>query len=167
MWVGWLISHHICCSVWCEKLIKWLEKTAMFNTLVKQFSIVKWIIMCDTIWVLTSFLKVSQLRHASDGEEVSGQLSCNMKLLKGKCLMYRHVRKNPYPTKWAIKLFWSTYFRMQFRFIRITKVIYSILIFFAPSDSRSSSSCISAKYCSIITNHTSMESLFIQLSDDV
>lgn len=47
----------------------------------------------------TSFLKVSQLRHASDGEEVSGQLSCNMKLLKGKCLMYNHVRKNPYPTK--------------------------------------------------------------------
>ncbi len=30
-------------------------------------------------------------------------------------------------------------------------------------DSRFSNSCISAKYCPIITNHTSMESLFIQL----
>uniref|UniRef100_A0A672RHR5 Dual specificity protein kinase Ttk-like n=1 Tax=Sinocyclocheilus grahami TaxID=75366 RepID=A0A672RHR5_SINGR len=38
--------------------------------------------------------------------------------------------------------------------------------FFAPSDSRFSNSCISAKYCPpILTNHTSMESLFIQLSD--
>uniref|UniRef100_A0A8C1GF36 ArfGAP with RhoGAP domain, ankyrin repeat and PH domain 3 n=1 Tax=Cyprinus carpio TaxID=7962 RepID=A0A8C1GF36_CYPCA len=32
--------------------------------------------------------------------------------------------------------------------------------FFAPSDSRFSNSCISAKYCPILTNHTSMESLF-------
>ncbi len=39
--------------------------------------------------------------------------------------------------------------------------------FFAPSDSRFSNSCISAKYCPILTNHTSMGSLFIQLSDDV
>uniref|UniRef100_A0A673H978 Sodium channel regulatory subunit beta-1 n=1 Tax=Sinocyclocheilus rhinocerous TaxID=307959 RepID=A0A673H978_9TELE len=30
-------------------------------------------------------------------------------------------------------------------------------------DSRFSNSCISAKYCSILTNHTSMERLFIQL----
>ncbi len=37
----------------------------------------------------------------------------------------------------------------------------NIWIFFAPSDSRYSS-CISAKYCPIITNHTSMESSFIQ-----
>uniref|UniRef100_A0A673J2Q5 Artemin a n=1 Tax=Sinocyclocheilus rhinocerous TaxID=307959 RepID=A0A673J2Q5_9TELE len=42
----------------------------------------------------------------------------------------------------------------------------NILIFFAPSDSRFSNSCISAKYCPILTNNTSMESLFIQLSDD-
>ncbi len=38
------------------------------------------------------------------------------------------------------------------------KVIFSIFWFFAPSDSRFTNSCISAKYCSIITNHTSMES---------
>ncbi len=37
--------------------------------------------------------------------------------------------------------------------------------FFAPSDSRYSG--ISAKYCPIITNHTLMDRLFIQLSDDV
>ncbi len=41
------------------------------------------------------------------------------------------------------------------------------LDFFAPSDSRFSNSCISAKYCPVITNHTSMESFFIQLSDEV
>ncbi len=35
------------------------------------------------------------------------------------------------------------------------------LDFFAPSDSRFSDSCISAKYCPIITNHTSMESFQI------
>ncbi len=34
---------------------------------------------------------------------------------------------------------------------------------FAPSDSRFSNSCISAKYCPILTNHTSMESSFIQI----
>ncbi len=39
------------------------------------------------------------------------------------------------------------------------------LDFFAPSVSRFLNSCISAKYCPIITNYTSMESLFIQLSD--
>ncbi len=39
----------------------------------------------------------------------------------------------------------------------------NISIFFAPSDCRFSNSCISA----ILTNHASMESLFIQLSDDV
>ncbi len=44
---------------------------------------------------------------------------------------------------------------------------YSIYIFFAPSDSIFSNSCISANYYPIITNHTSMEILFIQLSDDV
>ncbi len=43
----------------------------------------------------------------------------------------------------------------------------NILNFFAPSDSKFSNSCISAKYCPILTNNLSMESLFIQLSDDV
>ncbi len=38
---------------------------------------------------------------------------------------------------------------------------------FAPSDSRFSNSCISAKYCPILTNHTSMKILFRQLSGDV
>ncbi len=37
--------------------------------------------------------------------------------------------------------------------------------FFAPSDSRFSNSCISAKYCLITTNHTSMESLFMKNVD--
>ncbi len=45
------------------------------------------------------------------------------------------------------------------------KMIFSIFrFFFAPSDYRFTNSCISAKYCPIITNHTSMERLFIQLS---
>ncbi len=38
------------------------------------------------------------------------------------------------------------------------KMIFSIFRFFAPSDSRFTNSCISDKYCPIITNHTSMES---------
>ncbi len=42
-------------------------------------------------------------------------------------------------------------------------VIFSIFRFFAPSDSRFSNSCISAKYFPILTNHTSLESLFIQM----
>ncbi len=37
---------------------------------------------------------------------------------------------------------------------------FEYLYFLAPSDSRFSNSCISVKYCHIITNHTSMESLF-------
>ncbi len=37
---------------------------------------------------------------------------------------------------------------------------------FAPSDSRFLICWISAKYCPILTNHTPMESLFIQLSDE-
>ncbi len=56
----------------------------------------------------------------------------------------------------AMNLIWTT-----------LKAIFSIFRFFAPSDSRVLNSCISAKYCPILTNHTSMESLFIQLSDDV
>ncbi len=48
------------------------------------------------------------------------------------------------------------------------KMIFSIFrYFFAPSDSSFANSCISAKYCPILTNHTWMEILFIQLSDDV
>ncbi len=39
--------------------------------------------------------------------------------------------------------------------------------FFAPSDSIFLNSCISAKYCPILKNHTSMGILFIPLSDDV
>ncbi len=60
MYVGWMINithrHHICCSVWSEKSIKCSEKAATFNTRV-LFSIVKWIITCDTIWVLPLFLR--------------------------------------------------------------------------------------------------------------
>ncbi len=40
------------------------------------------------------------------------------------------------------------------------------VLFFAPSESRFSNRCIRAKYCPILTDHTSMEILFIQLSDD-
>ncbi len=48
------------------------------------------------------------------------------------------------------------------------KAIFSIFrFFFTPSDSRYVNSCISAKYCPILTNHTSMESLFVQLLDGV
>ncbi len=44
-------------------------------------------------------------------------------------------------------------------------IFFQYLDFFAPSDSRFSNSCISDKYCPILTNHTSLESLFIQISD--
>ncbi len=43
-------------------------------------------------------------------------------------------------------------------------MIFSIFI---SQNSRFSNSCISAKYCPILTNHTSAKSLFVQLSDDV
>ncbi len=45
--------------------------------------------------------------------------------------------------------------------------IFSIFrsFFFAPSDSRFPNSCISAKYCPILTNHTSTEGVFVPLSD--
>ncbi len=46
-------------------------------------------------------------------------------------------------------------------------IFFNIVSFFAPSDYRFSNSCISAKYCPIITKHTSTESLFIQLPCDV
>ncbi len=41
------------------------------------------------------------------------------------------------------------------------------LDFLAPSDSIFSNSIITGKYCPIITNQTSMESVFIEISDDV
>ncbi len=45
------------------------------------------------------------------------------------------------------------------------KVIYSIFrFFFAPSDSRFSSTCISAKYCPIITNHSLVYSEDVYIS---
>ncbi len=54
--------------------------------------------------------------------------------------------------------------------VNISKLNFWLLIciakdfyFFAPSDSRFSNSCISAKYCPILTNHTSMKSFFIVL----
>ncbi len=48
------------------------------------------------------------------------------------------------------------------------RLFFQYLDFFAASDSRVSNSCISAKYCPILTNHTSIiYYLFIQLSDDL
>uniref|UniRef100_A0A672N3T4 phosphatidate phosphatase n=1 Tax=Sinocyclocheilus grahami TaxID=75366 RepID=A0A672N3T4_SINGR len=44
------------------------------------------------------------------------------------------------------------------------KIHHSSKNFFAPSDSRFSNSCISAKYCPILTNHTAMESLCVCFS---
>jgi len=41
------------------------------------------------------------------------------------------------------------------------------LDFFPASDSRFSNSCVSAKDCPMITNHTSMESSFIQMKNTV
>ncbi len=43
------------------------------------------------------------------------------------------------------------------------KAIFSIFRFFCTLQCRFSNSCISAKYCPILTNHTSMESLFIDV----
>ncbi len=42
-------------------------------------------------------------------------------------------------------------------FSTLFKISSFVFFFFALSDSRYSNSCISAKYCPIITNHTSME----------
>ncbi len=45
------------------------------------------------------------------------------------------------------------------------KAIFSVLLFFLhPQIQKNSNSCISDKYGPILTKHTSMESLFIQLS---
>ncbi len=55
----------------------------------------------------------------------------------------------------AKNFIWTTSFGQQ-----KAKVLF---IFFAPSDSRFSNSCISAKYDQILTNHTSMESVFIMI----
>ncbi len=44
------------------------------------------------------------------------------------------------------------------------KVIFSLFRFFASSDYRYSNSCISAKFCPFITNHTSVESLCLSLA---
>ncbi len=72
-----------------------------------------------------------------------------------------------FPTVNISKL-WLVIFIAKNLILTTLKVIFSIFrfFFFAPSDSRFSNSCISAKYCPII-NHTSMERLFINLSDDV
>ncbi len=45
----------------------------------------------------------------------------------------------------------------------ILKAIFSICWVFVPSDPRFSNNCISAKYCPILSNHTPMQSLFINL----
>jgi len=50
---------------------------------------------------------------------------------------------------------------------KINEQLFSMFRFFASSDSRLLDSCVSAKYCPMLTNHTSMESSFIQLSRDV
>ncbi len=55
----------------------------------------------------------------------------------------------------------------NFIWTTLKAIFFQYLDYFAPSDSRYSNSCISAKYCPILTNHTSMERLFIQLSNDV
>jgi len=48
------------------------------------------------------------------------------------------------------------------------KAIFSMFnFFFCTIRFRFSNSCVSAKYCPILTNHTSVESIFIQLSCDV
>ncbi len=71
-----------------------------------------------------------------------------------------------FPTVNILKLNFLLVICIAKNFIWTTlKLIFSVFRFF--SDSRFSNSCISAKYCPILTNHTSMESLFSQLSDDV
>ncbi len=68
--------------------------------------------------------------------------------------------------KYIYKLnFWLVIYIAKNLIWTTLKAIFSIFRFFFSSVSRFSNSCISAKYCPILT--TSMESLFIQLSDDV
>ncbi len=53
-------------------------------------------------------------------------------------------------------------------FIWITlKANFSIIFYFAPSDSWFLNCCLSAKSCPILTSRIPMESLFILISDDV
>ncbi len=47
------------------------------------------------------------------------------------------------------------------------KVIFSVFRFFCTLRFQIFNSCISAKYCPILTNHASMDCLFIQLPDHV
>ncbi len=51
--------------------------------------------------------------------------------------------------------------------LNFEKLIFSIFRFILHPQTPDIQTVVSAKYCPIITNHTSMESLFIQLSDYV
>ncbi len=51
------------------------------------------------------------------------------------------------------------------RYLHLVQIA-AAFYFFAPSDSRFSNSCILAKYCPILTNHTSMEIYFEKLPYD-
>ncbi len=69
---------------------------------------------------------------------------------------HNHIKTKIFISKCIAKKFiWTTF-----------KVIFSVFRFVATSASRFSYSCISTKLCPVLTNHTSMESLCIQLSDD-
>ncbi len=62
-----------------------------------------------------------------------------------------------------IKTFWLVIcIAKDYIWTTLKEIFLNILTFLEPSDSRFSNSCISAKYCPILTNHTSMESLVIQ-----
>ncbi len=58
----------------------------------------------------------------------------------------------------AKNLIWTTLKAILSLSLSIYIYIFFFFFFFAPSDSRFSNSCISAKYCPILRNHTSMES---------
>ncbi len=70
-----------------------------------------------------------------------------------------------FPTVNISKLnFWLVIFIVKNLIWTTLKAIFSIFRFlFALSDSRFSNSCVSANYCPLLTNHTPMVSLFIQL----
>ncbi len=72
-----------------------------------------------------------------------------------------------FPTVNIYKLnFWLAICIAKNFICKALNVIFSIFrfcLFFATSDSRFTNSFISAKYCPILTSHTLMESLFIQL----
>ncbi len=127
------------------------NKYALFNKQISNPDTVFYLICKYYCWKLTNH---NHLWHRTTKPILS-----RWGIFLGIAKNAKNHIKNQYIKTWLVisiakNFIWTT-----------LKLIFSVFRFFAPSNSRFSNSCISAKYCPILTNHTSMESLFIQLSD--